>query len=404
MPNIVITHAVGPSNRGDHDLLEKLADILRLAFGNPEITIVTRFPDMTARHFASCKVIHSPLYRRAGSLNRAITGAARDYFSFIGSAGNSLQRRFQSSEIREAADVFETADLIVMAPGGYLYANGASLWNNLLTINAFGRFDVPFLAAPMSIGPFTSPIQSWATAAMLKRARSVYVRESYSFALARNLGIDAVKSSDLAFWMGNEQRHEPATDWSGRFVATALEWRFKRGNNDAPREQYLRQFVKACERLCVESGERVVLYTQVQGGISSHPDVELLASLAKSHPGTMEWCPEEMTPAVLRRRIAGARGVLASRFHSGMFALQAGVPFIALGYQPKTKYILADMDMADHQRDMDNFCGLEVAGSLLSMNPAEVAERSRQALAKAHRTINDTFVKDLVGAVAQANR
>ena len=46
--------------------------------------------------------------------------------------------------------------------------------------------------------------------------------------------------------------------------------------------------------------------------------------------------------------IKDAQFFVGSRMHSNIFALQQGIPVIAISYQPKTEYIMSSLGLSDY--------------------------------------------------------
>jgi len=75
--------------------------------------------------------------------------------------------------------------------------------------------------------------------------------------------------------------------------------------------------------------------------------------------------------------------VVATRFHSALLALVRGVPALAIGYQPKTRGIMAGLGLETQAFDIGRVraADLSAAAEEILASPADFRERVRPRLA-----------------------
>lgn len=84
--------------------------------------------------------------------------------------------------------------------------------------------------------------------------------------------------------------------------------------------------------------------------------------------------PQEFSTEPLYR----CRCLIATRFHAAIFALQIGVPFIAILYDDKVRRLLADHDLEDLGLEFDQFDQLEEKLQTLIQDQASITARILQ--------------------------
>jgi colanic acid/amylovoran biosynthesis protein len=251
---------------------------------------------------------------------------------------------------------FAWAELCVAAGGGYLYDDGslASRLNivlRLLPLRAARRADVPVVLFSQSVGPFASPRWAGLAARELRQAELVIVREELSLGVCRALGIERLElCDDVAFALrpsdaAVDERPKGAAGELGVTVMNALPGVDENGYR-AYRDA-LRDGLVAGLR---GRPERVVVVSQVAAheGDSDIPAARALAAdLAAAGVPARFVDLGDRADAELSAFYGRLDLVLASRLHSGILALCAATPIIALSYLPKTDGVLARVGMPE---------------------------------------------------------
>jgi colanic acid/amylovoran biosynthesis protein len=87
---------------------------------------------------------------------------------------------------------------------------------------------------------------------------------------------------------------------------------------------------------------------------------------------------------------------VATRLHSAIYALKAGVPVVAVAYEPKTIGIFKDLDLSEFVLDIRSIdkVGLENKFGRLSMEREKFKLAITKALISANKNIN--LIADLL--------
>ncbi len=217
------------------------------------------------------------------------------------------------------------------------------------------RLGTPVVCAPQSYGPFDGKLVPWIVAKTLRRARLVLAREDISLAELAKLRLPAgvaCRAVDSAF----------SLDPPGRSRADQHAWRASHGvgvadvlvgvtvrrclppGQQASLEAELAGFV---DRIHDLPGHRVVIFPMATA--ADRGDDDRVASRAVAG-----LCRGQTRPIVIDTEadfrdvasfIADLDYLVGNRFHSVIFALTAGVPCIAIGYEHKTRGIMRDLGL-----------------------------------------------------------
>lgn len=399
---IIITHAFGPDNRGDHELLQKLIDIVYDKYGREvSISVFTSFPDKSAEVFSNkdIKFLKSPI-SLAGKKKSFVeycklTLSLFGYFIFYLTNTTLFLNKISTNKIK----IIREANYIFYCPGGYLYSNGRSYFANIFNGLLLGKSEANIFFSPMSIGPFYSSFDHELCKKLLKTSYKIFARESFTFKLVQNMGFENVYlSTDLAWYKSDIEEFEDDFTWRNRFVITVLDWDYNDiGNQEHYKNRYFEEIIKCCKILHHDSGKKVVLYNQVGTGKGNTNDEILIRQIISKIPDYVQFDSEEIDPEQLKSRLHHSKGLIASRFHSALFAIQANLPFVSLSYQPKAEYILKDMNLSDLCRKINEFDGEEVANYLIAINRNKDSFISKleDAKAKSNKLIFDNFYKQI---------
>jgi polysaccharide pyruvyl transferase CsaB len=184
----------------------------------------------------------------------------------------------------------------------------------------------PYAIFLQGLGPLSRPIwQKW-TARMFRRARLVVLRDARSADLLRQWGCPGPISvaadpvvllrpaprDELDAWLADQ--HAPALDSPYRVLV--------------PRQVGEHEPALTAAARALASGGRRVLVVPFQ-----RQDEEMAARIAAAAGATPLPAPED--PRVAMALVADSAGVLSVRLHALVFAAAAGVPALAVAYDPK---------------------------------------------------------------------
>jgi polysaccharide pyruvyl transferase WcaK-like protein len=258
---------------------------------------------------------------------------------------------------RRVVDAFESADIVVSAPGGPYFGDiykghEPVHWFYVWMAWAYGRPSV--LYAP-SAGPFDirwrNPFRRWT----IRRFAALAVREQRSaHHIETLLGLDRGSvevTADAAFQRGVESAAtEPPSPSDDRMVlvVSAAESRWD-GHADPARcqDRYDVAIVGAIESVAANRRVHVVFPPQLHG--PRRTDRDYLLRLADRLPESVTWevLASDATSDDQQRRFAASDLVLAGRYHPAVFAIRAGVPLVVLAYEHKAVGLMEDAGLGD---------------------------------------------------------
>ncbi len=396
---LVVLNTHSMLNAGDATISLCQLRVLREVLGPAEITVTSRTPELDRRLYDSPDVcVLPPLFPAPSVFSTAaqrLAGTAR------GLAAVRPKRQLLAAIRR--------ADLVVSSGGGYLFSARRTVpgpmflqaWAQVRVAQRMGR---PVLFAPQSFGPLANRPAERLLRRLLAdgRVRAVLAREEASLDLVRNLlggtGREDTASlcPDLAF-LAEERLPEAsavppemAALPPPRLAVTVRDWlspgRSAR-RRGARRHEYVEAVASACGAFCRRTGGSVAVLPHARGPGALEDDravsAELHGRLQGTAPGgrtALVDLPGDALPARVEAAVGAADVVLGTRFHSVILALVAGVPAVALGYQPKSLGMMRMMGLERYCLPMDGAEPDRLADLLV-----ELAERREQLAAEVVR-------------------
>jgi len=289
-------------------------------------------------------ILHAMLaqLRQRGSFDFTVFGVdqravARDH----GVAAFPLSFRPGRGSLRRMREL----DAMILGGGGLLH----DYWRaGPLRYAAWGLacrlLGTPMYVHAMGIGPLDARSSRFWSAALLRRARDVTVRDEQSLALARALGASARICPDPAITLDAPSAaqveaylSETGLEREGYVVVAPRRW-FHLGERPDPErmERLALALAHACDHLCAR-GLRPVLLPMHRG--RDEAVCSRLQDLME-HPGGAFMHPACSLQQALCL-IGGAAAVLAMRLHALLFAGLCGVPVAAVAYDPKVGNLMS---------------------------------------------------------------
>ncbi|MBX7483365.1 polysaccharide pyruvyl transferase family protein [Qipengyuania qiaonensis] len=269
-----------------------------------------------------------------------------------------------NGQIAKMEKALQEADAILDASGYTLGSGWGKGGGRLLlqTIKIAKRYNKPIILMPQSFGPF-----DWGEeddAEFLKEVKEelsyctkIYAREIEGYKCLKSLGLDNVElSADMvirekAFPKASDihASYEEEVDYPspGSIGFIINENVFRIGDPDAVLDLYARILNKL-----VDDGEKVCILN------TSTADIHLVESVldkVKNRDKVRIISGEYSSPELIDI-IGRFKYVVASRYHSVVFAYRSGVPAIILGWA--SKYI----DLAAHFQQQDNVFDIREPG------------------------------------------
>jgi len=372
-PVVLIINFHSTRNAGDLALLLSNRQLLQEAFGNPRIIVSANWPDEEAYAEYGFEVVPSP-WALAGV--RPENPLPKQIVALIGTYIALWQHRRYQAPLESTANqpwkrlhsAYATADVVVGVSGNQFYSSGKYGWPfpaTYASVSLAHAFQKPLYILPQSIGPLRRQWERRMLAKGYGRARRIYLRDSISLRLAGELGLPMENVSyapDPAFDLAPADPMEATNllqTWGadmtkpklgvtviapmGRSFVTA-----EVKNYYAVLEQTLTRFLQ-----CYTA--QVVLFNQVSGPTANENDGEAAAALCsrlKAQGLEAVHINQVVRPAQLKASYGLMQAFLASRLHSGVFALGMNVPTVFIGYLSKTRGMLQALELENNVIDL----------------------------------------------------
>jgi colanic acid/amylovoran biosynthesis protein len=232
----------------------------------------------------------------------------------------------------------------------------------------------PVYLFPQSFGPLRYRHEFWMARWILKRSRSIMVREPVSFQHLEACKAPKDRSyllPDMAFAF-KESPHSEALAWlsskdiiasenSPLFGITVIDWAaqypgFKFQN------EYEASINTLVQHFIHNYHGRVIFFPQCWGPTEFEDDripAKRIAAQSGEANQSILVVEQPINPRLLKSIYAEMDVFMGTRMHSNIFALSGGVPVIAIGYLHKTQGIAAQVGIDDWVIDIQD---IEAAG------------------------------------------
>jgi colanic acid/amylovoran biosynthesis protein len=363
---IVNTHSV--LNSGDAGIVLGEIQFLRKHFPSVEIALTSRTPEMDQVLYNSMGVKVFPPIIPAPSV------FSSDERMFRQSLNLLLNVRDKKSML----SYMKRCDLVIGNGGGYFWSNrallpGPMLFQNYLHVRLASLLGKPIVFFPQSFGPFRDRVAPKILRAVLGKSNviKVWARETKSLKFLETiLGAEEVKAlgicPDMAFFLSggkNYRENGMGLDLARpRIAITVREWDFPE-MPEQKRAEKKRSYLSACRDVCrkafMEWGSSIIIFAQARGPGVFENDIPISHSLLcdlRQHIPERHLAFMEFDSAVSPFKIIGLLSqvdlIIATRFHSAVFALLSGIPAVSIGYQPKSRGVMQLLDLEEYCIDI----------------------------------------------------
>ena len=352
-PHVLVVNQHG-DNRGDEAALLAMCAGIEAELGPTQFTVIHQFNNAAAgptlrpdAQWITLKLPKVEAVRFLAYIGLRFIGL-RPYF-LLGSLG------------KETVSAYETADVVVSAPGGPyfgdLYIGHEAVHWLYVWVAKLHR--VPAMLYATSAGPFQ---KKWANPFRRYTYRCferLFVREEISAGHIRNLfsgrrhSVKIEVSVDSALQVSvapTERQHAEHQ----LIVVSAIHWPYP--NDPSPQlrqKEYDTAVVEAIKIFAEGQPTHVVLVPQLYGSI--HRDTPYLEGLARLLPASIqcEVLSDTKSSNEQRAVFAAADWVIAGRYHPAVFAVSAGVPLLCIAYEHKATGVLQAAGVSDAVLSID---------------------------------------------------
>jgi colanic acid/amylovoran biosynthesis protein len=247
------------------------------------------------------------------------------------------------------------ADLVVFAPGGYFlspHEDHSHWFRHVATLFLARWLRKPIALAPMTIGPFFGSINRYLARAALRGATQIWLREQSSYDALLRLGItgpDLRVTTDIAFLLEPRRtsrvQNLQAAILEGRprpWIGVSVRHYDFPGHPDsaAQLETYKNSMTELTRHVVDTYGGSVIFVPQVVGEPRDDLQVADEVSRRAGRKGHVHIVRDDLSPEELSALYSEFDAFVGVRMHANIFALVAGVPTLAIAYEPKTRGIM----------------------------------------------------------------
>jgi colanic acid/amylovoran biosynthesis protein len=241
-------------------------------------------------------------------------------------------------------------------------------------------FKKPIIFFPQSFGPFYNPVAGYFLKKILlhKETATILAREEISLNLLKKLIKNDQKLEicpDIAFCLSKEIPSKEASyhlNLPRPVIALTLrQWLFPDAASKIEREEkkgkYLNALKETCHYIARSLKGSILILPQVRGPGNLEDDRIISRRLFKDLEDVI---PESnrrllnlddaVDPLFIIQILSQVDLVVATRFHSAIFALIARIPVISISYQPKSKGIMEQLELDKYCLDISTLESAEI--------------------------------------------
>lgn len=360
MKTFFIPCVFGFANKGDWALFESLKKTLRERYHDCRIYAVCK-----NAHLQREKIPDVIWIEQLGSSNKQ--GVIRKLCIIMGYAKMTLLYFLYPFVRSSHTNALKKSDMIIACPGGYLHDANFSIFTLLVNLALAIRSKKKMIFAPQSIGPINNKFFKYLTKKVLKHAEVIFAREHYSYQYCvTELNCKPSKVfevMDMAFYDCEYEKPAIANTFQpNKYIAcTLIKWLYPKMNDkESLYNSYLNVLADYFEYVIENLHIEVVVLKQIEefGNDSGDEQIfkDIKSYIKPQFCDNIHFISDEITYMEMKGILRDAKFFVGSRMHSNIFALQQGVPVVAISYQPKTEYIMYSLDLSDYSLPIINRC------------------------------------------------
>lgn len=261
---------------------------------------------------------------------------------------------------RKLIRVYKKADYIMCAPGG-INLGGFQDWRHLGLLKIVIKLNKPLIYFARSIGPFSnenylSSLFSKESINLLKKTVYLSLRDNSSQKYADTYNIKYIKTIDSAF-LDNTYVNIPENimeEIGSNYIVivpNSLTWHNSFKN--LPYEFVKSFWIKLINRLMdIYPQYKIVMLPQTIGYSKYLQDGYIYFNEIKTvsnNPNMIYILEEKYGSDIQQSIIKGAKFLIGARYHSIIFSINQGTPFISLSYEHKMTGVLNMLKLQDYE-------------------------------------------------------
>lgn len=397
----LIVNVYSARNLGDAAITLATTSLLR-SHGWTTIKVSSRYAAEDAPFYTESRVvcvppvIPFPVRGGRSTLGRVMALAVglglAALLTLVTRVNRQIGRRLLTSLRADGLSALCSADLVILAGGGYLYSSRRRI--NLTLVHAVATTKVAaalcprVVMMPQSIGPLTRDVDKRLVQFGLSSVSPLVVRDESSRSTAENLVSRSrtILCPDVALWgwRGQLQGDRTPVTRVRRIAIGVMDWTWARPAGDTALSIYLEKLALLASWL-MRDGHVVFVF-----GHSSLPEhgqddwilASRLARLVQDKTGRPPRLVDRTDSVdALRLILAQTDLVIGTRLHSCLLAMLENTPALALSYQPKTTGTFALLGLEDLCFDVEAFDPMAVLDTISRIEARLAVERLRVASA-----------------------
>jgi polysaccharide pyruvyl transferase CsaB len=285
----------------------------------------------------------------------------------VGLGRGALRNLFDGTYLRHVNQL-RRSDLFVLGGGGLLRDN--TNWRNLVRLldeiwwaKLFGR---KVMLYAIGVGPFKSRLGKWLIGRSVNMCDLITVRSERCATLLRGIGVAPHRIhlvADPAFLLAEQAPRDPelgALFAGGNKIGFYPTYALLR--KSFPGDAHLKRLAAALDRLVeTDAVEIVAVPMSVRSNGFDDVRVARLIRAEMKYPEALEIYEKRLTAQELKWVSAQARLNITVRLHAMIFSLGAGVPVVAVNYEPKVGNVFASFGAPEYLVEIDENVGTALA-------------------------------------------
>lgn len=370
-PKILLVNFHSTMNAGDLGLLVSAREFLLRVFSSCEITVSANWPDEPAYQENDFTVVPSPWSLSGLNTNTSIFQQFRKFIdTSIKLYQTDTKHKFDDHDMNRLRSAYREADIIMSVGGNQFYSSGRLGWPfpvSILGVLLAERYKKPLVVLPQSIGP----LKRWWERALLRKAygsaRRIFLRDEKSLDLAKELGLPNAKviySPDLALGLqsrdlasASEVLRQGGVDLARPKLGVTLISKMNRSFDSQAMHNYFEVLKISLANFSRENSVQLIFFNQVTGPTSveddSIPTARMVDRLQSVGIDAIH-INKRLSPDLLKACYGQMDIFLATRLHSGIFAMGMTVPTLFIGYLTKAQGLVRSLKIEEDFIDLSD--------------------------------------------------
>lgn len=409
-PKILLVNFHSTMNAGDLGLLICAREFLSRVFPSCEISVSANWPDEPAYQENGFAVAPSPWSLSGLNMESSSLQQLRKFFFTSAKLYNTdPNHTFSDNDANCLRAAYKEADIIVSVPGNQFYSSGRFGWPFPISVTGLllaQRYKKPLVVLPQSIGPLKRWWEKWLIRRAYGSAKRVFIRDENSLELAKAIGLPAEKvryTPDLAlglqpgdFVRTLEVLQEAGVDLTKPKLGVTLISKMNHSFDSQEMYNYYAVLKSSLAYFAREHFVQIVFFNQVTGPTRVENDGIPTARMANSLQEIgidAIHIDKRLPPALLKSCYGQMDAFLATRLHSGIYAIGMTVPTLFIGYLTKTQGIVRSLKIEDDFIDIADLREERVRSKLedLWMNRIGKRKNLSNILAYAQQQIEESI-------------